>query len=271
MSKNSAGATEEVSKGDSASARGELSAGQLGILVIQGFTIFVAFSTLLGRIHFREYSSTLRIPESEFQMNVLSYSVSSPDVAISGVGVALVSIFAVLSFRVSFDPKHRPIVICIGVGLLANALYRVLMDFSNESIPESGMGTFGIWWLALTASWTFGTALTFSALASWLTATPIRDRRTRSAKRANRDRYLNWIHVSGRAAGFAVLCIGAGMTITLLLGITILQASLVGRMDASVQLRDAPLVELASKSQALSGMLTGDEKDSDRGEVVDRF
>ena len=204
-------------------------------------------------------------------MDILSYSVMSPDMAISGVGVALASVLAIISIGVSIDPKQRLTVLGMGVFLLAYAVYRVFMDFSNDGIPESGVGAFGIWWLTFTASWTFGTVLTIAALASWLTESPVRDRRSRSARRANRQRYPNWIHECGRIAGFAALRAGAGMTITLMLGITLIQATLVGRMDASVKLRDAPLVEITSKSQTVSDLLTGYEISSGKGKVGNSF
>ena len=272
MSNDPAGATEQGSNGASSIAVQELSASTVGVFVIQGFAIFVAFTTLLGRLHFRAYSSTLRIPESEFQIDVLTYAVISPDVAISGVGVALLSVFAVILLNWRIGPKqHRWTMLGGGVLLLATGSFRVLMDFTNDGIPESGIGLFGIWWFFFSASWTIGTAVTFSALASWLTDTPIHDRRSRSDRRANRRSCQNWIDQAGRILAFGVLY-GVGLgTIFLILIITILQATAVGRMDASVQLRDAPLVELTTKSQTLSGILTSDESNLDRDQLDNSF
>ena len=272
MSDKPADATEQDSGGASSITVQRLTSGQVGIFVIQGFAILVAFTTLLGRLHFQAYSSTLRIPESEFHIDVLTYAVASPDVAILGFGVALFSVFAVilLNWRIGLK-QHRWIILCGGLLLLATGSFRVLMDSLNDGIPESGIGLLGIWWLLVSASWAFGTAFTLSAVISWLIDTPIRDRRSRSDRRANKRSYRNWIDQAGRILAFASLyAAGLGM-IVLILIITILQATAVGRMDASAQLRDAPLVELTTKSQTLSGTLTGHESALDTSQLDDSF
>ena len=66
------------------------SVGHLGTIV-QSFAVFVAISILLGRIYFLTYLETLGIPTSEARLNVVDYSVLSPDVTILGVGLALLS------------------------------------------------------------------------------------------------------------------------------------------------------------------------------------
>ena len=158
-----------------------------------------------------------------------------------------------------------------GVLLLATGSFRVFTDLTDDGIPESGIGLFGIWWVLFSAIWTIGTAVTFSALASWLTDTPIHDRRSRSDRRANRRSYQNWIDQAGRIFAFVSLnAVGVG-TIVLILIITLLQATAVGRMDASVQLRDAPLVELTTESQTLSDILTGDESNLDGDQLDNSF
>ena len=126
-------------------AENQWSVGQIGILIIQGSAIFVAFSALLGRIYFREYANVLRIPESEFRFNAVEYSVISPDVAISSFGVAIFSIVLVLAFKLRIEPNHRWITIGIGTAFLLGCIITVLRDLSNDEIPEPGFGAFGIW------------------------------------------------------------------------------------------------------------------------------
>ena len=65
-------------------------AGYFGIMA-QSFAVFVAISILLGRVYHLTYLETLGIPSSEVRLNVVDYSVLSPDVTILGVGIAIVS------------------------------------------------------------------------------------------------------------------------------------------------------------------------------------
>ena len=157
--------------------------GQIGILIIQGFAIFVAFSTLLGRIYFREYTIALKIPGSEFRLNAVDYSVISPDVAISGFGVAIFSIVLVISFKWRIEPKYRWFIFLFGVAVLAASFFTVLRDLSNDDIPEPGVGAFGIWWVLFLASWTLGTALIISALIPWVADNAAIDRRPKPKPR----------------------------------------------------------------------------------------
>ena len=58
--------------------------------VVQSFAVFVAISTLLGRIYSLTYFETLGIPASEIRLSVTEYSVVSPEVTIFGVGFSIV-------------------------------------------------------------------------------------------------------------------------------------------------------------------------------------
>lgn len=64
--------------------------GHIGIIV-QSFAVFVAISTLLGRIYSLTYFETLGIPVSEISLNVTDYAVVSPDVTIFGVGFSVIT------------------------------------------------------------------------------------------------------------------------------------------------------------------------------------
>ena len=63
--------------------------GHVGI-VVQSFAVFVAISTLLGRIYSLTYFETLGIPVSEIRLNVTDYAVVSPEVTIFGVGFSII-------------------------------------------------------------------------------------------------------------------------------------------------------------------------------------
>ena len=65
-----------------------LSVRHIGI-VVQSFAVFVAISTLLGRIYSLRFYEVLGIPTSEIRLNVTDYAVVSPEVTIFGVGFSL--------------------------------------------------------------------------------------------------------------------------------------------------------------------------------------
>ena len=246
-----------------------LNVGQIGILIIQGFAILVAFSTLLGRIYFQEYAKSLNIPESEFRLNALDYSVFSPDVAISGFGVAIFSIVLVTAFRWKIEPKLRRLIFVIGIILLAVCLYTVLRDFLKDEIPEPGSGAFGIWWILVLAGWILGTALIISALNSWLADNPVVDRRPRCAKKSKGRKNAKLSQDGGRIiAQVSLFALGA-VTITLLLIAALLQSTVVGRMNAVITLRDAPLVQVEVISSSTSAFLKEDKGSVD-GELLPR-
>ena len=59
-------------------------------IVIQSFAIFVALSTMLGRIYFLRYMDVLGVPHTDVRLNVTEYALLSPDVTIFGIGIALI-------------------------------------------------------------------------------------------------------------------------------------------------------------------------------------
>ena len=229
--------------------------GQIGILIIQGFAIFAAFSALLGRIYFREYSNALKIPESEFHLNAVDYSVISPDVAISGVGVAIFSIALVLSFKLRIEPSDRWFIILLGAASLVTCFLFALRDLSNNEIPEPGAGAFGIWWLLLLSGWALGTALVISVGISWVADSTTVDERPRSVRRSsqwtNAKRFRGWARI---VAVSSLVALGAS-AISLLLLAGLLQSTIVGRMNAAITLREAPLVQVEFNSSDTLGLL----------------
>ena len=58
-------------------------------IVIQSFAIFVALSTMLGRIYFLTYMDVLGVPHTDVRLNVTDYALLSPDVTVFGIGAAL--------------------------------------------------------------------------------------------------------------------------------------------------------------------------------------
>ena len=91
-----------------------LNMGYVGIL-IQGFAFFVAVSIFLGRIYFLKYFETLGIPASAARQNIIDYSVVSPDVAVLGIGIAIVGAALVLIAR---RPRQGPNWNRIVIGIL---------------------------------------------------------------------------------------------------------------------------------------------------------
>ena len=65
--------------------------GHVGIIV-QSFAVFVAISTLLGRIYSLTHFEALGIPVSEIPLNVTDYAVVSPEVTIFGVGFSIMMV-----------------------------------------------------------------------------------------------------------------------------------------------------------------------------------
>lgn len=221
----------------------------------------MGFTGLLGLIYLRAYSSALRVPESEFQKDdVLAYALASPDMAILGVGTALFSVVAGISLtrRVIPIPQGWPTLL---VGLILLAINLVMfLSYRSYGILESGTGALGIWTLFYSASMSLGTALALSALISWYTSN--------GANVGNDHSRLEQAFRVSMAVLFYVLGLG---TIILMLAITVWHVSEVGRMDASVHLRDAPLVELTSESQTLSSILMRDETESGTDQLANRF
>ena len=75
-------------KGERSTPIEGLSVRHIGIIV-QSFAVFVAISTLLGRIYSLSVYEVLGIPTSEIRLNVTDYAVVSPEVTIFGVGFSL--------------------------------------------------------------------------------------------------------------------------------------------------------------------------------------
>ncbi len=91
--------------------------GHLGTMV-QSFAIFVAISILLGRIYVLTYFETLGIPTSEAHLNVVEYSVLSPDVTILGVGIAtILPIFLWATKYLTSSKDWSPTQVFIGIVL----------------------------------------------------------------------------------------------------------------------------------------------------------
>ena len=116
---------------------------ELGLVLIQGSTIFLAFSILLGRIYFLEYFGTLGIPTNDVQINVIDYSVISPDVAILGVGI--MAMWIVYFWRIrgaqSTGSKQQNLiygVIFLGAGVALPFIVKLL-----DVDQETGFGVFG--------------------------------------------------------------------------------------------------------------------------------
>lgn len=233
------------------------SALQVAILVLQGIAAFGAFSILLGRVYFLQYQEHLNVPGSEFPQEISFYAVVSPDVAITGVGMALLSMVIAASFWWKINPEHRMMVFIVGFGILVGSTVSILRDVIGDNIPRTGLGTFGIWWLLIVAGLVAGVALVFTSAMSWLTDFSIRDNRSRSARRSNRFSFS----ILGQYAA-AILAVSTVhtlriLTVFFLISIALIQAAVVGRVDASLALENAPSVELRFNSSRTSDIFFG--------------
>lgn len=120
--------------------------GRAGLL-IQSLAIFVALSIVLGRIYFLTYFNTLGIPASEVHLNVLDYSIISPDTAILGVGVAVVFALNYWLIEASSQTTFRKDRILLGFGLVVIGIILELLDafvFSANEFQNYRPGSFGL-------------------------------------------------------------------------------------------------------------------------------
>ncbi len=140
MPNTPAGTAAQPTGPDAAQSTLGFSFANLSILLIQSSTIFVAFSILLGRIYFLKYYRTLGIPTSEVRLNILDYSVISPDVTILGVGIATlwaVHTWATRRHRSSGNRRENILygIVLVGVGIALPFLGNLFGDG-----PEPGLG-----------------------------------------------------------------------------------------------------------------------------------
>ena len=122
------------------------------VLVIQSFAIFVALSTLLGRIYFISYYHTLGIPTSEVRLSVTDYSIISPDTTILGIGLAFASTVFVWLIKPDYHTQFRPRRVVIGLLIVFLATGTGMVDsiaFFPQGLRLLGPGLFGAWKLIL--------------------------------------------------------------------------------------------------------------------------
>lgn len=133
-------------------------------LIIQSSAIFVALSTLLGRIYFLEYFTELGIPHSESHMNLLDYAVIAPDVTIVGIGVSLVYPTVVMwSWTIRIPAELQSLTLNLALVLL---LLSIILPVANSDLMPgvqsylSRLGIYGLWKsLLVTVSVTAGVAM----------------------------------------------------------------------------------------------------------------
>ena len=138
-------------------------------LMIQSSAVFVALSTLLGRIYFLEYFKELGIPHTESRLNVIDYAVIAPDVTIIGIGVSLVyPVIIMWSTAVKIPARLQLHTLYFALFLI---LLSVLLPLANtELVPSvqsylSRLGIYGLWKsfivaVSLTAGVVYGAGLT---------------------------------------------------------------------------------------------------------------
>lgn len=120
-------------------------------ILIQSSTIFIALSTLLGRIYFLKYHQVLGVPVSEAYVSTTDYPIISPDVTVYALGLSvLFGFFMWTKNRTIFPPwilRHRAIVASV---LYITSISALVIDavFIEDSLPGPDMpGVFGLWFL----------------------------------------------------------------------------------------------------------------------------
>ena len=135
----------------------------IGILV-QTFAIFVAVSTLLGRIHTLAYYEALGIPVSEIRLSVIDYSVVSPESTTFGVGF---SIIIAVYFWYDWQQALKTISLLqrIPIGILFLIIGIIFGWFILVKPPDANLVYLIILLLMSMALGSFGTIMLVSGLA----------------------------------------------------------------------------------------------------------
>ena len=133
---------------------------------MQGLAAFGALATFFGRIYFLKYYETLGIPPGDAQLNVIEYSVISPDVAIAALGISGISVAYLwgVSRRTLFTwSKTR---FAIGIILVLIGSFGSGFTLLRELVPGAGFGGLGVWSTVAFAVFVFGAAIALSSLVS---------------------------------------------------------------------------------------------------------
>ncbi len=118
-------------------------------IVVQSFAAFVGLSVLLGRIYFLAYYEAIGIPPSLTEINLLDYSIISPDVTILGISVVIVvgAIYTVLTRYVAptgtLDWERVAIGVCIA---LAGISTTVFIPQDHPLVSAMPIGSVGLLW-----------------------------------------------------------------------------------------------------------------------------
>lgn len=121
-------------------------------VIVQGFAVFVALSVFLGRIYFVTYYDALGIPSSDININLLAYTVISPNVTLLGIALAILSVSAYFSgpIRRHSTELTKPVRsiagLLIGFGFTIPILASLIYDFAPqyESVAFGFMLLIGI-------------------------------------------------------------------------------------------------------------------------------
>jgi len=198
-----------------------------GIIVIQSFTIFVALSTLLGRMYFLTYYEALGIPHSEIRLGAIDYSIVSPDVTVFGIGISLLFVFhlwthntpVIPSLNRWFDYSISQLSWVIS-GLLIGSFFFVVERGSSWT---SGFpGFFGAWLLLPFVLFFVG-----------------------SREFANYTEYMNTSSKIGQAIYRASTVLGAFLRVFLIVLLAVycfISGPLFGQLDARMTLQSSPEV-----------------------------
>ena len=135
----------------------------VGILA-QTLAVFVAVSTLMGRIHSLTYYKTLGIPTSEIRLSVTDYSVVSPETTTFGVGFSIIiAIHFWSNWLQALKKIPRSVGILVGIILLIAGISFGVYTFSSQQSDVDSVGLI-IQILMLLAIFSFGITILLASL-----------------------------------------------------------------------------------------------------------
>ena len=245
------------------------------LIVLQSFAFFVALSVFLGRIYFITYYDRLGIPSAEVSLNLIDYTVISPNVTILGIGSAalltvhiLITVLLYRSAESLFPVTWHYGRIVTGMVLLAMSVLLAIPDqdaflATHPELAKSGL--LGLWSLlrislnALALYFIlFGVPLItiFNSISSLGSRVgKFRQSRTKNEKQfRSTDGEPDVVHKHPSATIVLVpILLLIVVILTQLFSITFGSARF-GRMEADIALQEAPHVEIAF-NDSLDGTL----------------
>lgn len=217
--------------------------------MIQGLTVFVAISILLGRIYHLTYFATLGIPNSEVSLNIIDYSVISPNVTFLGVGITILLIAYFWGMKVFTLPSNwhgkR-----IGVGAFL-AVVSVVLDFLARVSLERFVG------LEVFSSGLFGLILLLSmvllavGIVTLASGFPLQSIARFPSQRIQSRNVGETYNIVQTFKPLIIFIIGV-----LIIVVAVMNSWTIGRLDARNTILNAPQAKIEFTSASATDILT---------------